>query len=149
MSGCHNPTSTKRPDCIACNGGVWMGIYPPECICNSDKRTNMSAIYYDENKENVSPLIATIQECHKKIKEFKDELDKLKSRDDQLLEIIKSTFAAQQSRPYKKEIPHKCPVCDGLGKINNTTITTNSYSICSSTSEKNCSACNAKGIIWG
>jgi len=33
MSGCHNPQTYKRPDCIACNGGAWHNVYPPQCIC--------------------------------------------------------------------------------------------------------------------
>lgn len=35
MTGCQPIQKIKRPDCIACNGGVWGGIYPPTCICNN------------------------------------------------------------------------------------------------------------------
>jgi len=34
----------KRPDCIACNGGLWSGKNPPRCICNDAVAINLDTL---------------------------------------------------------------------------------------------------------
>lgn len=49
-----------------------------------------------------------------------------------------------------KKIPHKCPVCEGCGKVltEGAKIDWDGMFRAGLPTSKNCNACNGKGIVW-
>lgn len=70
---------------------------------------------------------------------------KMQSKLDNMMEVFKCNWAADQSRKSVK--PHKCPVCSTAGLVWDIT---SEEGLPWPNSEKiKCSSCHGKGIVWG
>jgi len=84
--------------------------------------------------------------CYKCDTKQWDHIHKINSEISQLWHKINDLYQIREKMDFKK--PHKCPVCEGCGKIiiNNGQVLT-SYPPQYPT--KICNICEGKGIVWG
>lgn len=71
-----------------------------------------------------------IRDLENKIKKFENDFE-------QKLDVDYKKWIAYYNVVHPKKSPHKCPVCDGLGKTDVLL------------PDACCNACKGKGVVWG
>lgn len=67
-----------------------------------------------------------------------------------LCQVYQQYCMCNKSETYQPipsgKTPHKCPVCEGMGKLNDEYCTPNSQG---QSKVVNCHACKGEGVVWG
>lgn len=127
MSGCHNPETTS----ISLKDMLYR-IKRLEEYQGYQANTNRA---FDKTLEELKDIEADkrLIRLELAIKAF-DEL--INNIDVQIVELKRFQDITHQEYMQRRKTPHKCPVCDGLGKA---TLFRDGI----------CIPCEGKGIVWG
>ena len=126
-------------------------LYPStscQCICHNESDFMTCSHCHCYHSKTTKIMMNSVLDHAKDIKVLHGKIDRLENRFQEYNELVLGACPLEIQKMYKKSHPHKCPVCEGIGKKDFPKYHVDGVPVVHLTNE-NCKPCEGKGIVWG